>query len=73
MSTEITPGCFRCHDGKHKSEDDRTVKANDCNACHTSWRRAAVTSCCNSRPPARNSSIRGDYDLTCYDCHNGGL
>jgi nitrate/TMAO reductase-like tetraheme cytochrome c subunit len=29
------PGCFRCHDGKHKSEDgQRIIKANDCNACH---------------------------------------
>jgi nitrate/TMAO reductase-like tetraheme cytochrome c subunit len=30
------PGCFRCHDGKHKAEDGkRVIKADDCNACHT--------------------------------------
>ncbi len=30
------PGCFRCHDGQHKTADGkRTIKANDCNACHT--------------------------------------
>ena len=30
------PGCFRCHDGLHKTADGkRTIKANDCNACHT--------------------------------------
>ena len=35
-ATRIWPGCFRCHDGKHKTADGkRTIKANDCNACHT--------------------------------------
>src|SRR5205814_672314 len=30
------PGCLRCHDGLHKANDGkRTIKANDCNACHT--------------------------------------
>jgi hypothetical protein len=30
------PGCFRCHDGNHKTADGkRAIKANDCNACHT--------------------------------------
>ena len=29
-------GCFRCHDGEHKSKDGKhMVKADDCNACHT--------------------------------------
>ncbi len=27
------PGCFRCHDGNHKSKDGRVV-TQDCNACH---------------------------------------
>ena len=32
----LWPGCFRCHDGNHKAEDGkRTIKANDCNTCHT--------------------------------------
>lgn len=26
-------GCFRCHDGKHKSEDGKII-SNDCNICH---------------------------------------
>jgi len=26
-------GCFRCHDGKHKSSDGRVI-ADDCSACH---------------------------------------
>ena len=28
------PGCFRCHDGKHESEDGK-VLSKDCNVCHT--------------------------------------
>jgi hypothetical protein len=28
-----TPGCFRCHDGNHKSADGQTI-TNDCSACH---------------------------------------
>ncbi len=28
-----SPGCFRCHDGKHKSSDGRVI-SKDCNLCH---------------------------------------
>ena len=28
------PGCFRCHDGNHKSKDGKEI-TQDCNACHT--------------------------------------
>jgi nitrate/TMAO reductase-like tetraheme cytochrome c subunit len=29
------PGCFRCHDGNHKTADGtKTIAASDCNACH---------------------------------------
>ncbi|MBI4549176.1 MAG: NapC/NirT family cytochrome c [Ignavibacteriae bacterium] len=28
------PGCFRCHDGKHVSDDGK-VLSKDCNTCHT--------------------------------------
>jgi heme/copper-type cytochrome/quinol oxidase subunit 2 len=28
------PGCFRCHDGKHQSEDGK-ILSKDCNVCHT--------------------------------------
>ncbi len=30
---EEFPGCFRCHDGKHKSADGRVIN-DDCSACH---------------------------------------
>jgi hypothetical protein len=28
-----TPGCFRCHDGNHFSDDGKVI-SNDCNSCH---------------------------------------
>ncbi len=29
-----SPGCFRCHDGEHASEDGRLI-SNECETCHT--------------------------------------
>jgi hypothetical protein len=29
-----TPGCFRCHDGKHKAADGRVI-SKDCDMCHS--------------------------------------
>ena len=29
----FSPGCFRCHDGKHVSSDGKVI-SNDCNTCH---------------------------------------
>lgn len=33
ISHMYTPGCFRCHDGNHYSEDGKVI-SNDCNSCH---------------------------------------
>jgi hypothetical protein len=30
----VFPGCFRCHDGNHKSKDGQVV-TQDCNNCHS--------------------------------------
>lgn len=30
----FAPGCFRCHDGNHVSDDGKVI-TNDCNTCHT--------------------------------------
>jgi len=34
LGHEAFPGCFRCHDDKHKAADGRVIKQ-DCDACHT--------------------------------------
>jgi hypothetical protein len=28
------PGCFRCHDGNHKTQDGKEI-GQDCDTCHT--------------------------------------
>jgi hypothetical protein len=33
LGHESSPGCFRCHDGTHRSADGRTI-TQDCSACH---------------------------------------
>jgi len=70
----IWPGCFRCHDGNHKAEDgQRTIKANDCNACHTILAQGSGADLQQMTPggqPFKHTG--GDYDLSCSDCHTGG-
>jgi hypothetical protein len=29
------PGCFRCHDGSHSTQDGKSTVTNDCSTCHT--------------------------------------
>ncbi len=70
------PGCFRCHDGKHKTSDGkREVKADDCNACH-------IIVAQGNGPQLEQLDAHGqkfehpggDYDkgYLCNDCHTGG-
>ena len=70
----IFPGCFRCHDGLHKTADlKQTIKANDCNACHTILAQGAGDEL-NQLAPAGQKFKHpgGDYDGGCVDCHTGG-
>jgi nitrate/TMAO reductase-like tetraheme cytochrome c subunit/uncharacterized membrane protein len=72
----IWPGCFRCHDEQHKTEDRKlTIKANDCNTCHTILAQGAGAEL-DRLAPAGQKFIHpaGDLDTnpTCNECHNGG-
>lgn len=69
------PGCFRCHDGKHLTADGkRTIKASDCNTCHTILAQGNGPELLQLAPGGQTfKHPGGDYDLTCYDCHTGGL
>jgi nitrate/TMAO reductase-like tetraheme cytochrome c subunit len=70
----IWPGCFRCHDGLHKTEDRKlTIKADDCNSCHTILAQGSGAEL-NQLAPAGQKFKHpgGDYDGACTDCHNGG-
>jgi hypothetical protein len=70
----LWPGCFRCHDGMHKTEDGRhSIMANDCNACHTILAQGAGAELQQLTPGGQSfKHTGGDYDLSCSDCHTGG-
>jgi len=70
----IWPGCFRCHDGTHKSNDGRgMIKANDCNTCHTILAQGSGPDLLKMTPGGQKfTHTGGDYDLNCADCHTGG-
>src|SRR4051812_7486606 len=69
------PGCFRCHDGLHKSADaKRVIKANDCNACHTILAQGNGKELEQMTPNGQKFKHPGDeVDGACNDCHTGGL
>lgn len=71
----IWTGCFRCHDGEHKSEDGkRTIKANDCNACHTILAQGKGKELQELSPGGQQFQHPGGYyDLNCNGCHDGTL
>jgi hypothetical protein len=68
-------GCFRCHDGQHKTADGkRTIKANDCNACHTILAEGNGVELDSLSPNGQKFKHPGDeVDGACNDCHTGGL
>jgi nitrate/TMAO reductase-like tetraheme cytochrome c subunit len=67
-------GCFRCHDGKHVSEDGR-VLSRDCNVCHTILAqqfendslRVSLGGVEYKHPVDIGDSWK---DTNCSDCHN---
>jgi nitrate/TMAO reductase-like tetraheme cytochrome c subunit len=69
------PGCFRCHDGQHKTPDGkRSIKANDCNACHEILAQGSGAELSNLTPGGQKFKHPGDeVDGACNDCHTGGL
>ena len=72
----IWPGCYRCHDGQHKAEDHKTtIKANDCNTCHTILAQGAGAELDQLAPAGQKFIHPGgelDANPVCTDCHNGG-
>ncbi len=69
------PGCFRCHDGKHKSDEGK-VLSRDCNTCHTILAQQFE----NDKLRISLGGIEykhpvdiGDAwkEMNCSDCHNG--
>ena len=68
------PGCFRCHDGKHVSEDGK-VLSRDCNVCHTILAQQFEKDTLRVSLGGieyRHPVDIGDAwkDTNCSDCHN---
>lgn len=73
----IFPGCFRCHDGKHKEISSGKTITNSCNTCHSIIQQGV--------PGTPESDVKGlefkhpeDIgdawkDTPCFDCHKGDL
>jgi hypothetical protein len=68
-------GCFRCHDGRHKSDDGRKqVTASDCDSCHTILAQGSGAELMKLTPQGQKFRHPGDeVDGACNDCHTGGL
>ena len=69
-------GCFRCHDGKHKSADGRKmIKASDCNSCHTILAQGSGEQL--QKLVAMGHTffhVDSEYsDFSCTQCHTGAF
>lgn len=70
------PGCFRCHDDKHKTAQGQTVRSSDCNSCHTiiaQGKGDELNTLSAKGLKFVHPSGELDAELTCADCHNGGI
>jgi len=70
------PGCFRCHDDKHKTPLGQTVRSSDCTSCHTIISQGKGSELEMLTAKGLKFAHPGgelDPELTCADCHNGGI
>jgi Ni/Fe-hydrogenase b-type cytochrome subunit len=70
-------GCFRCHDGQHKSVDGSVIRS-DCDACHTIARQGKTGSL-QSAAGLQGLTFSHPVDIggawaeqACTSCHSGG-
>jgi nitrate/TMAO reductase-like tetraheme cytochrome c subunit len=70
------PGCFRCHDGDHKTADGkRIIKASDCTTCHIILAQGTGAALLDLSATGKKFVHPGDEipdGYLCSDCHNGG-
>jgi len=69
------PGCFRCHDGNHKSADGKVI-SKDCNICHTvlSQQQGEDKPLASEGMPFQHPvDLRDLTAVSCSDCHTGGV
>jgi len=68
-------GCFRCHDGNHKTADGKgSIAASDCRSCHLILAQGSPEQMTQINAQGYNFfHIDSEYsDFSCTDCHTGG-
>lgn len=70
-------GCFRCHDGLHRSSDGKVI-TNDCNACHTFLAQGPPETIAKARLTAQPFQHPVDVGvdvstMKCSACHTGTI
>ena len=75
-----SPGCFRCHDGKHVSQDNQAIRF-ECNLCHTVPQVGSPGQAITELPITKGkepdshksttwlSEHRSQFDASCATCH----
>ena len=74
LSHKEWDGCFRCHDGKHKTADGKiSIKADDCKACHLILGQGNDEESQKLNAKGYNFvHMDGEYsDFSCSECHTG--
>lgn len=70
------PGCFRCHDDKHKTAQGQKIRSSDCTSCHTilAQGKGSDLEMLNAKGlDFKHPAGELDPEVTCADCHNGGI
>jgi nitrate/TMAO reductase-like tetraheme cytochrome c subunit len=73
---KIWPGCFRCHDGDHKTDDGKkTISADNCNICHVILAQGSGDQLKQLKADGYDFyHIDSTYlDFSCTTCHTGTL
>lgn len=76
LSHKDWAGCFRCHDGLHKTVDGKkTLGASDCNSCHTILAQGSGADLAKLNPAGHAFfHIDAEYqDFSCNKCHTGAF
>jgi nitrate/TMAO reductase-like tetraheme cytochrome c subunit len=69
-------GCFRCHDGRHKSSEGRAIAASSCNSCHTILAQGGTDADLQKLDANGHAFFHIDAineDFSCNNCHTGGF
>jgi hypothetical protein len=72
----LFPGCYRCHDGNHRSADGQTI-SHSCNACHVIIAQGAGSAAETISPDGLEFEHPIDIGemwrtVNCAVCHTGG-